>query len=342
LRIETLCRGLASISLTLALVLSLTFTATPVLAPDVVFEPGGTIVEVPPGGEVVLAFRLRWDEDAQGYYAISIYWDCPENRPEENFTFVGASAYFDNDDAIDATVDLYEGPWDNGTRYSVVVGNATSDTRNGEFNVDLSLRAAGADDVPHIAGDHPIIISGTISVWETTLLDYAAPNPVITVRVLPNPILISPGYQSGPPGSAINYTITIMNFSGVDDTYALTATDTASWGLAISPTSLMIPAGENGTVTLSVTIPLGASIETEDKITITAASTEDPAVSSSSVCEAIASEEAPAPTAWPATLAVLIAVAILAGGYALYSIFKASQRKRKGKRTLSPSAPSSL
>ena len=323
---------MTSISLALALVLSLTFVATLVLAPDIVSEPGGTIVEVPLGGEFVLAFRLRWDEDAEGYYAISIYWDCPENRPEENFTFVGASAYFDNDDAIDATVDLYEGPWDNGTRYTVVVGNATSDPRNGEFNVDLRLRAAGADDVPHIAGDHPIIISGTISVWETTLLDYAAPNPVITVRVLPRPIFISPGYQSGPPGRALNYTITIMNLGDVDDTYALTAADTAGWGLAISLTSLMIPAGENRTVTLSVTIPPGASIGTEDKITITATSTGDPAVSSSSACEAVASEEEPAPTAWPAALAVLIAVAILAGGYALYSTSKAGQRKRR--RTL--------
>lgn len=336
MRIEALRRGLTSILFVFALVFSLTFVATPVLAPEVISEPGGTIIEVLPGDNFMLRFRLRWDEDARGYYAISIYWNCLENRPEENFTFVGASAYFDNGDAIDATVDLYEGPWDNGTKYTVVVGNATGDPRNGEFNVDLTLRAAGAGDVPHIAGDHLIIIPGMISVWETTLLDYATPNPVITVRVFPRSILISPCYQSGPPGRALTYTITIMNLSGVDDTYALTAADTAGWGPAISPTSLTIPAGENRTVTLSVTISPGASIGTEDKITVTATSTGDPTVSSSSACEAVVSETpaAPAPTAWPVALAVLIAVAILAGGYALYSIFKAGQRKRKGRRVL--------
>ena len=58
------------------------------------------------------------------------------------------------------------------------------------------------------------------------------------------------------------------------------------------------------------------------------------AVTPTPVTVRVLGEETPAPTAWPVALAVLIAVAILAGGYAIYSIFKAGPRKRKRKRTL--------
>ena len=277
MRTESYKHSLISILLALALVLSLTFVATPVLAPAVISEPGGTIIEVLPSDNLTLRFRLRWDEAAKGYYAISIYWNCPENRPEENFTFLSASAYFDNLDAIDATVDFYEGPWDNGTKYTIVVGNATGDPRNGEFNVDLRFRAAGAGGVLHVATDnHPIVISGTIDVTEDTWLMYSPPNPYITVRVLVRgvAVAISPSENSGPPETTLSYSVTVTNTGDFVDNYALAANDNENWGLALSKNWFEdVQPGENRAATLSVMIPGNALGSTRDNITVRATGT---------------------------------------------------------------------
>ncbi|MCK4405763.1 MAG: hypothetical protein KAV43_04580, partial [Hadesarchaea archaeon] len=63
-------------------------------------------------------------------------------------------------------------------------------------------------------------------------------------------------------------------------------TDVPSWNPTVSPTSLTIAAGGSKTATLSVTIPSDASSGTKHTITITAKSTEDPAVSDSASCTA--------------------------------------------------------
>lgn len=89
-------RSFVSFLLALALVLStmIIFVATPVLTPATISQPGGTAIEVVQGDEFTLGFRLRWDEDAKGYFAISISWDSPRvdngGTPGENFTFVEA------------------------------------------------------------------------------------------------------------------------------------------------------------------------------------------------------------------------------------------------------------
>jgi len=231
LRIKAFRRGLMSILFVFALVFSLTFVATPVLAPDVISEPGGTIIEVLPGDNFTLRFRLQWDEPDAGYFAITLKWVCEDNDPAENFTIVGVSAYFDNGQPISAAVTSEtESPFDNGTLYIRVIGTPAGDPNNGPFNVDITIRA-GSEGFLHIPTDnHPIEIDGSILVAEALpFVDYYPPDPVITIRVTP---------------------------------------------------------------------------------------------------------EAPSPTAWHAALVVLIAVIILVGGYALYSIFKVGQRKQKRKRTL--------
>ncbi|MCK4405129.1 MAG: hypothetical protein KAV43_01300, partial [Hadesarchaea archaeon] len=104
MRTEGLKRGLVPISLAFALVFSIIFLATPVLAEAVISEPGGTTENVDPGQEFVLPFRLQWDEPDAGFFAITLKWFSPENNPAENFTIVGVSAYFDNTQSISAAV----------------------------------------------------------------------------------------------------------------------------------------------------------------------------------------------------------------------------------------------
>jgi len=99
-------------------------------------------------------------------------------------------------------------------------------------------------------------------------------------------VSISPDEQSSTPGSTLNYTVTVKNTGALDDNYNLTVSDNENWGPAVSPTSLTVPAGENRTSTLSVTIPENALGCTRDNIVVTATSQTDNMVSASDTCVA--------------------------------------------------------
>ena len=295
MRTEGLKRGLVPISLAFALVFSIIFLATPVLAEAVISEPGGTTENVDPGQEFVLPFRLQWDEPDAGFFAITLKWFSPENNPAENFTIVGVSAYFDNTQSISAAVTSEtETPLNNGTLYVRVVGTTVGDLNNGPFNVDITF-LAGSEGFAHVpTGNHPIEIDGSILVaealpWE----EYYPPDPVITVRVLGRgmAVAILPDYQSGPPGVTLGYTVTITNTGTFDDSYTLTINDNESWGLSLSENWFEnVAPGENRTATLSVTVPENEVPSTEDNIMVIATSQEDPNVSNYDTCIAHAEE----------------------------------------------------
>ena len=175
----------------------MTFVATPVLAPAVISEPGGSIIEVEPGHELTLRFKMEWDEPENlGYFVFALYWDSPRKdnlfsgTENENFTFVSASAYWeDNLDPITPiNVSRAEGtkPGDPTTwRYTLTLAHSTGTGGADNFYVDVVMRAAGAGGVPHIAPDnHNIVISGSIDVSESGYVSYTPPDPNITVCVL--------------------------------------------------------------------------------------------------------------------------------------------------------------
>jgi len=99
-------------------------------------------------------------------------------------------------------------------------------------------------------------------------------------------VLVSPSYQSGARGSALSYTVTITNTGNVVDNYDLTVSDNSGWGPTVSPIALMVPAGENRTATLSVTVPTNAIGCTEDNVTVTATSQIDNKVKDNDSCVA--------------------------------------------------------
>ncbi|KUO39866.1 MAG: hypothetical protein AVW06_03270 [Hadesarchaea archaeon DG-33-1] len=99
-------------------------------------------------------------------------------------------------------------------------------------------------------------------------------------------VWILPTYQSGPPGATLIYMVTVTNAGNVSDTYTIENSDDAGWSLDLDEVSLTIPAGENGTTTLSVVIPKNATPSTADNVTVTVTSSENTAVSDNASCVA--------------------------------------------------------
>ena len=85
-------------------------------------------------------------------------------------------------------------------------------------------------------------------------------------------VLILPYYQENVPGGTLEYEVTVTNTGNVGDTYDLTASDNENWGLSIA-SSITVPAFENQTTTLTVTVPENEIGCTRDNITVTATGT---------------------------------------------------------------------
>jgi len=98
-------------------------------------------------------------------------------------------------------------------------------------------------------------------------------------------ILISPSYQSGLSGENLEYAVIVRNLGNIDDNYDLIAQDNESWGLGIA-SSIMVPAFENRTTTLTVTIPDNATGCTRDNVIVTVTSEADNTVSDNDSCTA--------------------------------------------------------
>jgi len=107
-------------------------------------------------------------------------------------------------------------------------------------------------------------------------------------------VSILPDYQENLPGGTLEYTVAVRNLGNVGDNYDLIAQDTENWGLTLKDNLLEVPAGENRTSTLSVTIPESAENCTRDNITVTVISQADNAVRNNASCIAHAAA-APSP-----------------------------------------------
>ena len=97
-------------------------------------------------------------------------------------------------------------------------------------------------------------------------------------------VSISPHYKGGAPGGMLDYTVNVKNTGSDEDTYTLTLTDNDNWVPTILPTSLTVPAGENGVAMLSVVIPENAVYCTKDNIIVTATSQGNNSVKASDSC----------------------------------------------------------
>ncbi len=97
-------------------------------------------------------------------------------------------------------------------------------------------------------------------------------------------VSISPGYQSGPPGDNILYTVTVANTGDVPDSYDLIVSDDLGLQLSLDDSLLSVPASENRTTMLGVKIPDNMALGTEDNIVVIATSQGDDTVSDNDSC----------------------------------------------------------
>ena len=122
----------------------------------------------------------------------------------------------------------------------------------------------------------------TKEFWE----DWARPYLIIGRNV---GVLISPNYQEGLAGGALNYEVNVTNKGSLPDNYDLTVTvgDNVGWILTLSESSLEgVQPGEKRTVTLSAIVPENAELCAEDSISVTVASITDSGISDSDMCVA--------------------------------------------------------
>ena len=167
MRTENFKRDVVSILLVFALVSSIISLSPPASAGDWTNrpEPGGTIIQVNAGENFLIRHVLEWNEPGMpGTYRIIISWKNYDNKPEENFTFLMAEAYFTsgpyNGQSINAVPILASSPSGSDTMWALTVKLPAdnNDPRDGDFNVDIWMGSYGVGGVPHIPTDnHPIL-----------------------------------------------------------------------------------------------------------------------------------------------------------------------------------------
>jgi len=97
---------------------------------------------------------------------------------------------------------------------------------------------------------------------------------------------ILPSEGEGLPSEDITFLVTVKNTGSTADNYLLENVDNSGWTLELENSVLEVPAGENRTTMLTVTISENAEPGTEDSITVTATSMADNTMSDNASCVA--------------------------------------------------------
>ena len=158
------------------------------------------------------------------------------------------------DNALDTRAVIENNKW-----YSWDVTDFVANEYAGDQVVSFCLVDIGEN----IAPNHDARFSSKEYDENWPYLEILATVPENEVRAYVDPI-----FQGGLVGDTLTYTITVMNKGTLDDNYDLTVENTETWSLTLDNSTLEVPAGENRTTTLNVTIPSG-DFGTINDITIT-------------------------------------------------------------------------
>jgi N-acetylneuraminic acid mutarotase len=115
--------------------------------------------------------------------------------------------------------------------------------------------------------------TGTIGLPYGCYEDVLIPQRAIQYQVQPA-VILQPGdtTSGGAPGASVTYTQTLLNRTGIDSSFVLTATGT-NWPATVNPTNTgIIPRGGSILVHVQVDIPSGVPLGASDRAVLTATS----------------------------------------------------------------------
>lgn len=167
-------------------------------------------INVTSNGTFVLAYKMLWNESDPGYFSTTFYWDSANTTPYWNFTYIGFLCRFTDGTEFSTPIDVgikKEAPYGYPSghyRYTVAVNESYGESYNGEFWLNITMRAAGVANNghhPHSGGDHNITISKVRSNEKST--NEVGPGTT-TIHVTPR-ILSSD--STGAPKEAFNVTL---------------------------------------------------------------------------------------------------------------------------------------
>ncbi|MCI0577600.1 MAG: right-handed parallel beta-helix repeat-containing protein [Chloroflexi bacterium] len=127
-------------------------------------------------------------------------------------------------------------------------------------------------------------VSGTVHTAQITAISGA--NPVIsdtltdttTVEVVYGLTLTPDNVASVPPGTAVVYTHTLASQSNLSDTVNLTVTSLLGWPVSLSDSVVNLPPFGSQIISVTVTVPVTASIGISDTAIVTATSSISPSL----------------------------------------------------------------
>jgi len=103
-------------------------------------------------------------------------------------------------------------------------------------------------------------------------------------------LLISPNYQSAPPGDTLIYAVTVKNVGNYVDNYSLQVLDDAGWSVGVSNDSVQVEGGSYENVRLTVGIPENSEYGENDRIVVVAISGKSPEMGAGTLCYARSGE----------------------------------------------------
>ncbi|MCB8923715.1 MAG: right-handed parallel beta-helix repeat-containing protein [Ardenticatenaceae bacterium] len=112
------------------------------------------------------------------------------------------------------------------------------------------------------------------AVGEPTITDSALDHTTVEFVPPVYGVMIAPDNTGADlPGAMVTYQHTVTNTGNVTETFALESSSSQGWVTAVTPNTLDLPPGSHADVTVSVTIPAGATTGTIDVTTVTVSTT---------------------------------------------------------------------
>jgi len=248
------------------LMLLLSLFIAQVAAAAVLVTPIGKTIDVASGETFVLEYEMRFNETASGFFGVTFYWDNNESLPDAskwNFTYQSFVAKFTDGAGFSGpiTVTVWKavppGYPSTYKRYSVTISESYGETKNGDFWVNVTLRAAGQSSgiyINHTAPSYQNITCSSTYALEATMV--SVPEGVCTIHVTPAPMhdvaiigvsLFRTVVGEGIPTAFTEIYVTAENQGNLTETFDVTAYYDSK--VIVTQTGVTLPAGENTTLT---------------------------------------------------------------------------------------------